>query len=169
MSQQDIEITTAYGEAMFYAHLVEDLLRLHVFECGFFHVNGCQPISKKRIKEMDFKDVIDTLGRIYPESDRLVADLHRIRRIRNHLTHAFVAEVGSDLLAEEGRDQVHAMLRRVVTHTRRNLKSLQNTHETLLREGMKKDFMRIMDREDPEFDARVARSKIECWLKEMET
>jgi hypothetical protein len=97
-----------------------------------------------------------------------VADLHRTRKIRNHLTHAFVDQVGFDLRTESGRDQIHAMLNRVIFHAQRQLKALQKTHETVLREGMKQDWMQIFHSEEPEFNASVAKSKIRALLQELD-
>jgi hypothetical protein len=168
MNQQDIEVTTAYGEAMLYTHLIEDLLRLHLYECAFFRVNNYGPISRKKIKEMDFEDMVNEIGKVYPGSERIVDDLHRVRKIRNHLTHAFVEQVGFDLRTESGRDQIHAMLNRVILHAQRHLKALQKTHETVLREGIKNDFKQILSREEPEFDACIAKSKIRTLLQELD-
>ena len=168
MSQQNIEVTTAYGEAMLYTHLIEDLLRLHLYECAFFRVNNYGPVSHKQIKEMDFEDMVNEVGKIYPDSARTVDDLHRVRKIRNHLTHAFVEQVGFDLRTESSRDQIHAMLNQVVLHARRHLKALQKTHEMVLREGIKNDFMKVLSREEPEFDASIAKSKIRVLLQELD-
>ena len=167
MKQQEIEISAAYGEAMLYAHLIEDLLRLHIHKCSFFKVNSyCKPLSK--IKAMSFEDLVDEISKVYTDSDRFVADLHRIRKIRNNLTHAFVDQVGFDLRTESGRDQIHAMLNRVVFHARRQLKALQKTHETVLAEGIKADFKKVICSEEPEFDASVAKSKIRGLLRELD-
>jgi uncharacterized protein YqgV (UPF0045/DUF77 family) len=91
------------------------------------------------------------------------------RKVRNCLTHAFITEVGTDLLNEEGKDQIHAMLRKTSAHARRYLKALQKAHETVLREGIRTDYSIILAREDPEFDARIERSKIEQYLKELDS
>ena len=153
---------------MLYAHLIEDLLRLHLYECAFWGINGYGPIPRGRIKEMNFENMIDELGKVYGNVQDVAANLHRVRKIRNHLTHAFVDQVGTDLLTEEGLDQIHALLKRVIKHNRVLLKSLQKTQAAVLREGVTHDFMRLMACEDPEFDANVAKSKIKALLKELD-
>jgi hypothetical protein len=115
MRAQDKDLLAEYGEAMLYSHLIEDLLKLKLRDAAFFHVNGytapASPIPKLR-----FEDLIDEFGRGFSPPEKIVDDLHRIRKIRNKLTHAFVPQVGSDLLTEEGRDQIHAMLERFSRH-----------------------------------------------------
>jgi hypothetical protein len=56
----------------------------------------------------------------------------------------------------------------VVLRVTLTLKALQKTHETVLREGMKQDWMQIFHSEEPEFNASVAKSKIRALLQELD-
>lgn len=139
MSEQEHDFQSAYGEAMFYAHLIEDLVALHLYECSYFHVNGYAGISRKTIRDMKHEERIDELLTIYRDQDkkdgaitRLVTALHHLRKIRNYLTHAFIPQVGSDFAAEEGADQILAMLRHVSYWERGWLRTLKNAHEAIL-------------------------------------
>jgi len=168
VSDQDQEFRAAYGEAMFYAHLIEDLVALHLYECSYFHVNQYAGLSRKKIRDMKHEKRIDELLEIYREQDdsdgsisRLVTALHHLRKIRNHLTHALVPQVGSDFAAEEGIDQIIAMLKNVSYWERGWLKSLQQAHEAVLKGALTHCWEAVIEREDPPFDARVAQSKIQ--------
>ena len=70
---------------MFYAHLIEDLVALHLYECSYFHVNGYVGISQKAIRDMKHEKRIDEFLLIYSDQDkkdgsitRLVTALHRL-------------------------------------------------------------------------------------------
>jgi hypothetical protein len=167
MRTQDKDLLAEYGEAMLYSHLIEDLLKLILRDAVFFHVNSytapATPIPKLR-----FEDLIDEFGRAFPPPDRMVDDLHSIRKIRNKLTHAFVPQVGPDLLTEEGRDQIHAMLERFSCHAARHRKALAGTFEALVKKAVATDLPRVLDREEEAFDARVATSEIQRLLDELD-
>jgi len=169
---QDREFKEAYGEAMFYAHLIEDLLALHIYECGYFHVNGYRGLSRREIREMSHEDRINELAKIYHDQqdgslEYHIPVLHLLRKIRNKLTHAFIPQVGSDVSTEEGIDQILAMLRNITTWERLSLEALSETHKTALREGIKHCFEAALARDDPPFDARVSRSKIQSYLDQL--
>jgi hypothetical protein len=168
VDDQEHTFQAAYGEAMFYAHLIEDLLELHLYECSYFHVNQYPGLSRKKIRKMNHANRIDELSKIYGEQNeeegsipRLVAALHHLRIIRNHLTHAFIPEIGSDFTAEEGVDQIIAMIKNVVYWERGWLATLQDAHEAVLKAGLTHDICSVMMREDPPFNARVSKSKIQ--------
>jgi hypothetical protein len=165
MRAQDKDLLSEYGEAMLYSHLIEDLLKLILRDAAFFHVNGYQAPAAKPWK---LEEIIDEFGRAFPDTGSLVEDLHRLRKIRNKLTHAFVPQVGSDLLTEEGRDQIHAMLDRYVRHAANRRKILGATFEGVLKKVVATDFTRIFDREEEVFDARVAKSDIQKLLDELD-
>lgn len=173
MNTQSAEFTTAYGEAMFYAHLIEDLVALHLSECSWFHVNGYPSLSRRQIREFSHKVRINELTKIYHNQtdgtiERLVCGLHLLRQIRNELTHAFVPQVGSEFESEEGLDQVVAMLRNTIKWERHHLRTLQRAHEAVLNRAIIHAWERALERDDPPFDARVARSKIQGYLDELE-
>src|SRR5438132_1459896 len=115
MHDQDHELRATYGEAMIYAHLIEDLAAAHLYECSYFHVNGYGGLSKKKIRDLRHQDRLDELLRVYqtkkdPPIRSIVPALHILRKIRNDLTHALFPEVGSDFRTEEGLEQIIAML-----------------------------------------------------------
>jgi hypothetical protein len=58
---QNEEFSAAYGEALFYAHLIEDLVALHIYECGYFHVNGYYGLSSRRIRNLKYESQINEL------------------------------------------------------------------------------------------------------------
>jgi hypothetical protein len=168
MSKQEQDFQAAYGEALFYAHLIEDLLAMHLYECSYFHVNQYHGLSRKEIRDMKHEKRIDELLKIYREQDekdssitRLVTALHHLRKIRNHLSHAFMPQVGSDFHAEEGIDQIVAMLKNICYWERGWLKTLQQAHEGVLKGAIRHCFEAVIEREDPPFDARVSESKIQ--------
>ena len=170
-TEQELAFRSAYGEAMFYAHVIEDLLALHLFECSYFHVNGYPGISRRTIQDMKHEQRIDELLTIYCDQDkrdgsiaRFVTALHDLRKIRNHLAHAFIPQVGSDLASEEGVDQILCMLRKVSYWERAWLQTLKQAHETVLRGAITHCLDAVMQREDPPFNATVSRSKIQQHL-----
>ena len=61
MIEQEHPFELAYGEAMFYAHVIEDLVVSHLYECSYFHVNGYEGISAKTIRDMKHEGRIDEL------------------------------------------------------------------------------------------------------------
>lgn len=166
MESQENEFTAAYGEAMFYAHLIESLLALHLYECSYFHINGYPGLSRKKIRDLKHEKRIDELLKIYSHQkdgsiERLVAALHLLREIRNRMTHAFIPQVGSDMRTEEGVEQILAMLKNVSYWERGWLAALKKAHEAVLRGALTHHFNVALKREDPPFDARVARSEIQ--------
>lgn len=174
MSDQDKELLQAYGEAMLYAHLIEDLVALHLYECSYFHVNQYSGLSRKKIREMKHDKRINELLKIYEgqnERDgsitRLVEALHLLRKIRNHMTHAFIPQVGSDFAVEQGVDQIIAMLKNVAFWELAWLKILQKAHFAVLEGAVTKCFNEFMNREDPPFEAHVSKSKIQHHLDEI--
>ena len=107
MHDQDMEFRAAYGEAMFRAHLIEDLLALHIYECSYFHVNDYKGLTRKQIRELEHHERIDELLKIYPNRkdgsiERLVKGLGLLGSIRNKLTHAFIPH-GGERPSEAGR------------------------------------------------------------------
>ena len=174
MSEQEKAFSSAYGETMFYAHLIEDLVELHIYECGYFHVNGYPGLSRRQIRDLKHEGRIDELGKIYQNQNagevaQLVSALHLLRKIRNLVAHAFIPQVGSDFTKEEGVDQIVAMLRSISTWERLYLKSLWKAHVAVLHGSIEHCLDAVLQREEPPFDARVARSKIQEHLDELKT
>lgn len=175
MSDQDLEFQAAYGSAMFLAHIIEDLVALHIYECSYFHINGYAGLSRKQIRDMKHEKLIDELLVIYGDQDQndgfatqLVTALHHLRIIRNHLVHAFIPQVGADFTKEEGIDQIIAMLKNITKWERRYLNVLQRAHEKVLKEAYSHCIDAVIERKDPPFDARVSRSKLQEHLNAME-
>ncbi len=171
---QNEAFPAAYGEAMFYAHLIEDLVALHIYECGYFHVNGYSGLSPRQIRNVTHEDRINELSKVYRNQsdgsvERLVSALHLLRKIRNKVTHAFIPQVGSDLAKEEGVDQIMAMLKSISTWERLYLEALRKAHEAVLRGAITHCLDAVMEREDPPFNARVARSEIQEHLDELKS
>ena len=159
---------------MFYAHLIEDLVNLHLYECSYFHVNGYPGLTRRQISDLKYEQRIDELAKIYQDQNaggitQLVSSLHLLRKIRNKVTHAFIPQVGSDFSKEEGVDQIIAMLRNITTWERVYLEKLRKAHEAVFRGAIQHGYERVLERadEDPPFDARVARSKIQEYLDEL--
>ena len=155
-----------YGEAMLYSHLIEDMLKLILREAARFHANGYQapPAAPRTLKEL-----IREFGRAFPDAGRLVEDLSRLRDIRNRLTHALVPQVGSDLVTEEGRDQIQAMIERYVRHAAAKRRVLGSIYEAMLKKVVAENFTLFFEGDVEEFDARVAKSDIQRLLDELET
>jgi hypothetical protein len=154
--------------------LIEDLLALHIYECGYYHVNGYSSITRRQIRKLKHEERIDELAKIYPNQKTdaittLISSLHLLRKIRNLVTHAFFPEVGSDFRKEEGVDQIIAMLRSVAKWERFWLKPLEEAHLKVFRGGIEHCWDAFLQRDDPPFDAHVARSKIQEYLDELRT
>lgn len=174
MDNQNTDFEAAYGRTMFYAHLIEDLLARHVFECGHYHVNGYAGHSRSQIRKMTHEKRINELSEIYSEQDdtsiqRLKSGLHLLRKIRNKLTHAIVVEVGKDFSSEEGRDQIMGMLSNIEKWERGHYAILTRAHEAVLNGVLTQNPLQILDRVDPPFDPRVSESKIQKHLEELDS
>jgi hypothetical protein len=172
MPDQNNQFCIAYGDAMFYAHLIEDLVLLHITECGHFQVNDYKGLTRTEIKSLTHNLAIKELGKIYNGNTEgsinlLVSSLDLLNKIRNKLTHAFMPQVGSDIESEEGREQILGMLQNIVLWEKRYLGFLQKHHEILISEIIRNHPEKIMTRENPPFDAHVARSKIQGYLSEL--
>lgn len=157
---------------MFYAHLLEDLVAMHVYECGFYKINGYAGLSRRAIRDLSHSERIDELAKIYrnqdpTETQTLISVLHLLRKIRNAMTHAFLPQVGSDFRKEEGVEQVIAMLKSIVTWERLYLDSLSQAHRAVLNYAVTDGFVKTMEREEPLLDARVARSEIQKHLDDL--
>lgn len=159
---------SAYGEAMLYSHLIEDLLKLILRDASFFQVNAYKPPAKiPRHWKLD--EIIKEFGKAFPESGRLVESLDLLRLIRNKITHALVLQVGSDLPTEEGRDQIHAMLDRYVMHARAHHELLGKVFEAIVTTVIKDCPSRIFEREDESLKDRfVSNSDIQRLLDELD-
>jgi len=133
MDNQNAAFTSAYGEAMFYAHVIEDLVALHLYECSWFHVNGYSGLTRRQIRKLSHEKRIDELRKIYHKKgnraiEQLLSALPLLSKIRNKLTHAFIPQVGSELRSEEGIDQVNAMLQNIIRWESFHLRTLKRTH-----------------------------------------
>lgn len=133
---------------MLYGHLIEDVLRQHVYECGNYRVNGRAPQSWAKILDTKLKKLISVFGSMYPNAKELVVALDEVREIRNDIVHAFVRSFHEDLPSWEGSDQIHALLRKTILHQRRLLLILQHLHESLLRHLMAHKANEVLSFED---------------------
>src|SRR5579863_9533882 len=96
----DSKIMATLGEVALRAHLIEDLLRLHLFEAGRFNMGGVERRTVRQITELGLQEVIGEFSRMHGGQQ---AALDLLRQIRNKLFHAFCTEVGDDLLTDGGR------------------------------------------------------------------
>lgn len=173
MESQNQEFLAAYGEVMLFAHLIEDLVAVHIYDCGYFSVNGYSGFSRGKIRKMSHEDRIKQLSKIYPENDQsvvgeLATRLDHLRLIRNKLTHAFVTEVGGEFSTEESVDQVVGMLKSILRWQRYCHHVLFEVHKTVWEGAVRHSLPEVMKRDDPELDARVARSEIQRHLDDLE-
>ena len=137
MNPQDQELVGAYGEAMLYSHLIEDMLKLVLREAARFGANGYQAPNSPPWR---LGDLISEYGRAFPDAIEVVGRLRRLQKIRNKLTHALVPQVGSDLLTEEGRDQIQAMMERYVRHAGAMRRYLGANYQSMLKQVVAQDF-----------------------------
>lgn len=166
MDSQDKGFMSAYGEAMLYSHLIEDLLKLILRDASFFHVNAYKAPSPLPWR---LEEIIAQFGKAFPDSGKLVANLELLRKIRNKLTHALLLQVGSDLSTEEGRDQIHAMLKRYNVHACAHREILGNVFETILARVIEENPTRIFEHEYESLKDRfVSNSDIQRLLDELE-
>lgn len=165
MKPEDRGLIASYGEAMLYSHLVEDMLKLNLREAARFRANGYQAPAPMPWK---LGDLISEFGCAFPDASKAVERLQRLQKIRNKLTHALVPQIGSDLLTEEGRDQIQAMIERYVRHAASMRQFLGANYESMLKRVVAHDFRLMFEGEAEEFDARVVKSDIQRLLDELE-
>lgn len=157
---------SAYGEAMLYSHLIEDLLKLILRDASFFQINAYRAAESLPWK---LEKIIDRLLLVFPDAGELVGNLHRLRKIRNMLTHALLLEVGANISTDEGRDQIHAMFERYVVHARNHRELLGKVFEAIVTTAMKENPTRIFKRDDESLKDRfVSNSDIQRLLDELE-
>lgn len=166
--EQPPNLTEAYGQAILYGYLIEDVLQLHLFECSHYHVNGYQGNSKTRIRDMNFARLIREFRLVYVKQGKFADGLDKIRLIRNKLAHAWVDQIGSDLETDEGYDQIHALVLRVVRHAYRYLKSLKKIHDGLFTEAVKQNLEAVLSYGGETIEARVSTSDIQRLLDELD-
>lgn len=167
----DQELLADYGEVMLGAHLMEDVVKIHVKECAFNKVNGYDK-DPERIKDLNAKVLIDELSSIYKNQrniSMMIQNLHRLRRIRNLLIHAFVREIGGDLAKELGKEQIRAMIKKITKFQQAYLACLQRHHQEMVKEAFKKNWMNYMKCEYEEFSSHVSSSEIQKLLLEIES
>jgi hypothetical protein len=166
--QQSESLTAAYGEAIMYGYLIEDMLKLHLFDCDYYHVNGYRRASKKPVQRLSFQELIAEFRSVYPKQRRFADAFNKIRLIRNKLAHLFIDQLGSDLETEEGRDQIHAMLLRAAGHFRAHLRALKRSHDALFCHAVKHALEAVLARDDKPFEAHVSASEIQQLLDELD-
>jgi hypothetical protein len=132
-STTDEEIIAVFGQVALLAHIIEDLLRLHVFEARRYGVGNVSKRSVKQVQDLELGKVIREFKRIHPQLAAQAEAYDLLRKVRNKVFHAFCPDVGKDLLTFEGRDQIHALLLEIADLQSRHLKPLKKLHEDLLR------------------------------------
>jgi hypothetical protein len=165
---QNHQLMTAYGAAGFYMHVIEDILRLHLADCSYYGISAYTLPAKPPLQKLRFVQLIDEFARIHSTAPDFIRGLHCIREARNDIVHGFITQVGPDVESEEGRDQIHALLIRLIAHERRYLTRLRQIHEALLDELPKRHLARMLERDEPEFAAHVATSDAQKWLDELD-
>jgi len=165
MKPQDESLVAAYGEAMLYSHLIEDMLKLNLREAARFRANGYVAPAKLPWR---MKDIIREFGRAFPDTTEIVDRMQLLTKIRNKLTHALVPQVGTDFLTEEGRDQIHAMIRRYVQHSSPVHHYLGKLYHSMIEQVVAHDFTLMFEGEIEEHDAHVVKSDIQSLLDEIE-
>jgi len=97
---QSTELMATYGEVMLYGHIIEDLLKMHLVECSVQGINGYEK-GLGGIRKLNQCSLVKELESVYRDSDDvhgLCDNLHKLRKIRNAVTHAFIKNVGNDLV-----------------------------------------------------------------------
>ena len=168
------ELLAAYGEAVFYGHLIEDMLKVHLFDCSFFKRNCMAHVPLEKIRRMQFEDLIDMLRLSEPEDDSMegfVERLHVLRRARNILVHGFVLQIHKELQSKAGREQITAMLQRFSFHARVAHQKLSADAFAFQKEALRQDYTRIFDHPGypgKETEGTVAASEIQKLLKALD-
>src|SRR6266566_5637904 len=139
-------VSAILGQVTLGSHVIEDLLRLHLFEAGRFRVRGVRESTVREMQQRTLEDVIAEFGRMYPEHPALREAFDLLRQIRNKVIHALLSDVGHDLLSVEGQDQVHALLSEIAALQMRYLRPLQRLHQDLIRKVCKDSFMDVMQK-----------------------
>ncbi len=164
-------IFETFGRAVFLSHIIEDRLKMHIFDCAFFSV-GCMahyPLEKTR--KASFENLIDYYRLAHhdqPDTEKIWRQLHLLRQIRNQLVHGFVLQIHCDLQHEEGREQIIAMLDRFCAHALRLAQAIGSKHEALIAEAPKR-LKRVFEHPGhPSKEGVVAKSEIQRWIEEIE-
>jgi hypothetical protein len=165
---QNNQLLTAYGAAAFYMHVLEDILRMHLGDCAYYEIAHYVLPRKPLLTKLPLKQLIDEFGKIHPNETTFIRGLHFIREARNDVVHEFITQVGSDVESDEGRDQIHALLVRLIAHERNYLTRLRQIHEALLDDLPKRHLARLLERDEPEFAAHVSTSDAQKWLNELD-
>jgi len=169
MSDQNQTLMAAYGATAFYMHVTEDILRLHLCDCDYYRINAYQLPLKPALHKLRLQRLIDEFAKIHPDSPEFIRGLHCIREARNDVVHEFITQVGSDVASEEGRDQILALLLRLVRYQCLYISRLRLIHEAHLRDLPILHLDRLLQRKEPEFVAHVSTSDAQTWLDELVT
>lgn len=144
MDDEKDAFTLSFGRTVLLGHMLESMLRLHLFECGQYGVANATRRSWKKIKSVTLENAIKELRILQPNAIRFCDALDDLRRIRNDLIHDFFRTLHSDLDSLEGRDQIHAMINRVISQQVRFLSVLQEFHGKFLKAVVELDPTRVL-------------------------
>ncbi len=99
-------IFEAFGRVVFLSHIIEDRLKMHIFDCAFFSVGCMAHFPHEKTRKASFENLIDYYRLAHhdrSDAEKIWRQLHLLRQIRNQLVHGFVLQIHDDLQHEEGR------------------------------------------------------------------
>ncbi len=167
----DPKLLEAIGRASFLSHLLEDRLKVHLFDCAFFEVGCMAHVLPERTKRATFEELIDFCRLAHANekgTTEVWRQLHLVRQIRNRMVHGLLLEIHEDLHSDEGRDQITAMLNRYSVHVVRMLEVVGAAQEKVMRDAALQMGKVFKHPGHPLKEGTVASSEIERWLEEIE-
>lgn len=161
----------AFGRAVFLSHIIEDRLKIHIFDCAFFSVGCMAHVAHEKTKKATFEELIDFYRLAHhgrEDTLKLWRQLHLFRQIRNRLVHGFILQIHEDLQHEEGRDQIIAMLERVSAQASRLSRVIREDQDQIVADYAKNLFRTLEHSGHPLKEGLVASSEIQRWLEEID-
>lgn len=144
----DAAIFEVLGTVALNAAIIEGLLRLHIYDAGRYGMYGAPEKSKTNVEEMKLWEVINQFRKMYQKKPNLAAALKLHSSVRNRVFHAFFYDVGVDLHAFEGRDQIIALLSEIIPLQRREISSITKLQKILVASAGKKSIMKFLEKDD---------------------
>lgn len=166
------ELLEAFGRAVFRSHLVEDILKIHIFDCAFFSIGCMAHVAEERARSATFAELIDFYRLAHhssPNIEKIWRELHLFRQIRNHLVHGFILQIHNDLQHEEGRDQIVAMLDRISAHGQRLWRLISDDQQAIVASIGNRIERMLEHPGHPMKEGLVAKSEIQRWIDAIET
>lgn len=139
-------IYTAYGKFSFYAHKIEDMIRVLAGEELTFGTSDV--LTEEDINKPGFCELVKKVRKAGALDTKLCKSLVAFSKLRNELIHALIPRVGLDLQSISGCDQVEAFLEEAAEVAGKLLCILDAEDKRLKTAAMSRDFLKILTTDD---------------------